>query len=298
MNFLDGLTTATREWVEGGTNTFFYNFAADEAYRYLEDLAGYDYQCWNPPQAYQCFEEEIYNPVTYQDTLNPTMECFLELHTESTQYLEATQPHDKEQRRKQIGQLQNQLDHLQRVMSTTPIPQEDTIAAMSRREELKRVQLQLNQIQKELSTLSTPPTNSIKIVTNEIECESDRTPSGLWKDYDVVTFDEDSMAEKSRAMIEYDDLDDESSLFATHDITIPSSVEEFKSEYHLWTTPHPPSFGASFQTSHPYKSMQLPFARTFRKPQFAKLEGVEDQNPWDVLYDTYYGRKPLFENWW
>ena len=129
----------TREWVEGGTFTSFYNFTADEAYRYLEDLAGYDYQCWNPPKMYQCFEEGIYNPVTYQDPLNPTTKCFLELHTESTQYLEATQLHGEEQRRKQIGQLQNQLDHLQRVMSIIPIPQEDTIAAMSRREELKRV---------------------------------------------------------------------------------------------------------------------------------------------------------------
>ena len=131
MNFLDGLTTATREWVEGGT------FTVDEAYWYLEDLAGYDYQCWNPPKMYQCFEEEIYNPAIYQDPLNTTMECFLELHTESILYLEATRLRKEEQRRKQIGQLQNQLDHLQMVMSTTPIPQEDTIAALSRRNEIK-----------------------------------------------------------------------------------------------------------------------------------------------------------------
>ena len=45
MNFLDGLTAATREWVERGTITSFDNFTADEAYWYLEDLGGYDYQC-------------------------------------------------------------------------------------------------------------------------------------------------------------------------------------------------------------------------------------------------------------
>ena len=56
LNFLDGLTAGTREWVERGMATSFYNFTADEAYRYLEDLAGYDCQFWNPPQAYQCFE--------------------------------------------------------------------------------------------------------------------------------------------------------------------------------------------------------------------------------------------------
>ena len=102
MNFLDGLTVETREWVESGTITSCYNFTANEAYRYLEDLAGYDYQRWNPSQAYQCFKEEIYNLTTYQDPLNPTIECFLELHTESTPYLEATWLHEEEQRRNQI----------------------------------------------------------------------------------------------------------------------------------------------------------------------------------------------------
>ena len=87
------------------------------------------------------------------------------------------------------------------VMSTTQIPQEDTIAAMSRRDKLKRVQHQLDQIQKGLLTLSMTPTNSIDTVTKEVECESDQMPSRLWEYYDVVTFDEDSMAEMSKAMI-------------------------------------------------------------------------------------------------
>ena len=142
------------------------------------------------------------------------------------------------------------------------------------------------------------PTNSIETVTQEVDCQSDQTPSGLWEDYDVVTFDEDSMEEMSRTIIEYDELDDKSSLFETHDITILLSVREFKSEYQIWTTPQPPSFGDSFKTSHPYKSKRSPFARTFRKPQFAKLVGVEDKNPSHVLYHTYYGRKPLFEDLW
>ena len=100
MNFLDGLTAATREWVEGGTITSFYNFTADEAYRYLEDLAGYDYLCWNPPHAYQCFEEEVCNPATYQNPPNPTMECFPELHSESTPYLEARRLLEEVQKKK------------------------------------------------------------------------------------------------------------------------------------------------------------------------------------------------------
>ena len=236
--------------------------------------------------------------MTYQDPLNPTMECFLELHTDSISYLEATRLHDEEQRRKEIDQLQTQLDNLQLVVSTTLRLEGDSIAAMSRREELKRVQLQLDQIQKDLSTLSSTPTNSMETVTKGIECASDQPTSELWEYYDVVTFDEDSIEETSEAMIEDDKLDDESSPSETHDTALSPSVEDFKSTNHLWTTPPPPSFGNFFKTSHPYKSKRSPFVRTFRKPHFAKLEGVEDQNPWDVLYDTYYGRKPIFEDLW
>ena len=146
MNFLDGLTARTQEWVEGGTITSFYNFTTDEAYQYLKDLAGYHYQCWNRPQVYQYFEEEIYNPATYQNPPNQTKECFPRLHSKSTPYLEARRLHEEEQRRKQIDQLQTQLDTLQIVVSTTLILQGDSIAAMSKRDELKIVQRQLNQI--------------------------------------------------------------------------------------------------------------------------------------------------------
>ena len=106
------------------------------------------------------------------------------------------------------------------------------------------------------------------------------------------------MVEMSRAICEHDELDDESSPFETHDITLPSSVEELKCENLLWTVPLPPSFGESFKTSHTRQSKRSPFARTFRKPHVAKLEGIENQNLWDVLYDTYNGRKPLFEDLW
>ena len=132
--------------------------------------------------------------------------------------------------------------------------------------------------------MSMPPSNSIKTVTKEVECESDHMSSQMMK-----------MLE---AMIEYDKLDDESSPSETHDITLSLSVEDFKSEYHSWMTPPLPSFGDLFKTSHPHKSKRSPLARTFKKPHFAKLEGIQDQHPWDVLYDTYYRWKPLFEDLW
>ena len=146
---------------------------------------------------------------------------------------------------------------------------------MSRRYEQKRVQFQFDQIQKELSTLSMTPTNSIETVTKEVDCKSDQMPSRLWEYYDVVTFVDDSLVEMSKTMIESDKLDNESSPSMTHDITLASLVEE----YHLWTTPPLPSFGDSFKTSHPHKLKISPFARTFRKSYFFKLEGIQDRNP-------------------
>ena len=54
LNFLDGLTTATRTWVEGETGTAsLYDLTADEDSFQLAEIAGYDYQLWNPPKAYR-----------------------------------------------------------------------------------------------------------------------------------------------------------------------------------------------------------------------------------------------------
>ena len=62
LNFLEGLTTATRTQVEGGIDTvFFYDLYADEAYWQLEYLDGYDYECWNLLVVYSGFKQEAYN---------------------------------------------------------------------------------------------------------------------------------------------------------------------------------------------------------------------------------------------
>ena len=48
LNFLNGLTTAKRTWVEEGTSTTsLYDLSPDEATFQLAKIAGYDYQLWN-----------------------------------------------------------------------------------------------------------------------------------------------------------------------------------------------------------------------------------------------------------
>ena len=65
----------------------------------------------------------------------------------------------------------------------------------------------------------------------------------------------------------------------------------------MWPTTSPPSFGPHFETSKAYPSKKSSHAHTFNfKLNFAKLKGVYNLEPWDVLYDTYYGRKPLFDD--
>ena len=77
LNFLDGLTSATRTWVEGGTGTTsFYDLTPDEACFQLAELTGYDYQLWNPPKAYLILEEESNNSARRQDPLSLQIDCY------------------------------------------------------------------------------------------------------------------------------------------------------------------------------------------------------------------------------
>ena len=68
LNFLDGLTTSTRTWVEEGTGTIsFYDLTTDEACFQLAKLASYIYQLWNPQKTYRDFEEEANNLARWQE---------------------------------------------------------------------------------------------------------------------------------------------------------------------------------------------------------------------------------------
>ena len=56
------------------------------------------------------------------------------------------------------------------------------------------------------------------------------------------------------------------------------------------------NFGQQFKASQPHHTKKGPFVHTFHTlPYLAKLEGIYKKNQLDVSYDTYYGRRPLFD---
>ena len=203
LNFLDGLTAATRTWVEGGTGTTsLYDLTADEANFQLAEIAGYDYQLWNPPKAYRHFEEEANNSARWQDPSSLQMNCY--------------------------------------------------------------------KSNEELST-------------NEGECE--------------IVYDGNSIEDETKALLENNESLSESSPLEIHIIIPPPFVKEYSYEDPMWPAPSPPSFGPFFEASQAHPSKRSSLAHTFIiKLNFVKLEGVYNLEPWDVLYDTYYGRTPLFDD--
>ena len=98
-------------------------------------------------------------------------------------------------------------------------------------------------------------------------------------------------------MLENNESLNESSLLKIHIIMPPPFVNEYSYEDPMWPVPSPPSFRPYYEASQAHTFKRSSLAHTFIiKLNFAKLEGVYNLEPWDVLYDTYYGRKPLFDD--
>ena len=64
----------------------------------------------------------------------------------------------------------------------------------------------------------------------------------------------------------------------------------------IWPTSSLPTLKALFEPQQPCAQKMSHVGRTCQKLYYhAKLEGNQIQEPWVVFYDTYYGRKPLFD---
>ena len=140
----------------GNGTASFYDQSADEAYRLLEDLAEYDYHCWNAPRDYYSSGDILYNSAQWQDHPSSQLECFPEFQAEAAPISEATWHYEGDQRKATLELLQVNLDYLQLVLSRMPVLQDNSIAAMSRRDKLQRAQHQIDSIQRELLRLNTP----------------------------------------------------------------------------------------------------------------------------------------------
>ena len=109
--------------------------------------------------------------------------------------------------------------------------------------------------------------------------------------------DDDNLSEEeTRAWMESEEPHRETSFLQIHIIMPPSFIKENTYEDPMWLTPSSPSFKPYFEASQAYHSNRNSLAQMFLiKTNLAKLEGVYNRDPWGVLYDTYYGRKPLFD---
>ena len=88
----------------------------------------------------------------------------------------------------------------------------------------------------------------------------------------------------------------ESQSFETP-IVVPPPVEKYHIyEDPMWPATPPPSRAPFFHANKAHMPTPSQVEQIVRKsPNLAKLEGVKNQDPYVVLYDTYYGRKPLFD---
>ena len=129
----------------------------------------------------------------------------------------------------------------------------------------------------------------------EVACgryqEESSTSGGYFDDVD----DDDVEEVEDKAWIE-NEQHEESSPNETNVIMPPPYMIDPSFEDPMWPAPPPSSFAPYFEASQAYPSNRSSLAHMFFiKTNLAKLEGVYNRDPWGVLYDTYYGRKPLFD---
>ena len=79
-------------------------------------------------------------------------------------------------------------------------------------------------------------------------------------------------------------------------IELPLVSEYYIYEDPMWPTPPPPTLASFFHSYQAYSQKPSRVERTCQNfSNHAKLEGIKNQDPFVVLYDTYYGRQPLFD---
>ena len=108
--------------------------------------------------------------------------------------------------------------------------------------------------------------------------------------------DNDSSEDETQAWTKSEEPHGEMSSHEIHIIMSPLFIKENTYEDPMWPAPLPPSFEPYFEASQAHYSNRSSLAQMFFiKTNLAKLDGVYNRDPWGVLYDTYYGRKPLFD---
>ena len=130
----------------------------------------------------------------------------------------------------------------------------------------------------------------------EVEYESLQEPSTNWGLCETLN-DYDSSDEGTQAWTDSEEPHGEASPLEIHIIIPPPFIEENSYKDLKWPALPPSSFGPYFKASQAHYSKKSSLAQMFFiGTNFSKLERVHNRDPWDMLYDTYDGRKPLFDD--
>ena len=77
---------------------------------------------------------------------------------------------------------------------------------------------------------------------------------------------------------------------------VPPVMQEYVYKDPMWPPTPPPTLASYIGVHHAYPSKSSQVEQTCHSfPHLAKLEGVHNKDPFVVFHDTYYGRKPLFD---
>ena len=89
-------------------------------------------------------------------------------------------------------------------------------------------------------------------------------------------------------------IDSGEELYGPEVVEPPSYITVTKD--FIWPTPPLPTPKAIIHAQQPCEeNWSLVGSTCYKRNYHAKLEGTSIQEPWVVLYDTFYGRKPLFD---
>ena len=175
---------------------------------------------------------------------------------------------------------------------------EDLVAQFSeetrlRIEKLERMEA-LDQLHEEMET-NLAELFRLMLIPDESANAMNREP----QEEEWELFEDDSLREEETQQLVGEEFQEEINESPSLEIPIvvPPPVEkDHIYEDPMWPAIPPPSRAPFFLANQAHMPAPSQVEQMVRKPpNLAKLEGVKNQDPYVVLYDTYYGRKPLFD---
>ncbi|EXC26858.1 hypothetical protein L484_016076 [Morus notabilis] len=160
-------------------------------------------------------------------------------------------------------------------------------------EKLERVEA-LNQLHEEMKT------NLAELFRLKLHPdESNNTMNRETREEDWELFEDDSLREEETQELVSEEFQKDVNESKSLEIPIvvpPPIKKDHISEDPMWPATPPPSRVPFFHVNQAHMPAPSRVEQMSRKlPNLTKHEGGKNQNPYVVLYDTYYGRKPLFD---